>query len=632
MFRKTGLFAVALSLVCSPVALLAAEAATDVDLRRAAPADVHMAVFAKRNAERDYQREYFRDILDTVRDERIGERFLKIVTSRVPEEKLEGARGAWREVREALEPVNAEALFNAKECVFVQRLSGPFNQQLVAVRLSEDEAENVESAVKDVFELAAEWGEEKNISVETEEAGETTIIELRLPRESPFQPSVARVGNVVLLSTSPEFLRSSVELLTSDSGVSKFDDPRLKEAMEHLPEPEDCVVFFDGRQLWESMEGIGDFIREKAPDEEKARRAAEVVDKAVEEFGILDYEITVEYTEEGENRKAALGKMLDGYEDKLLGRALTQGEAFEDWQKWIPADATGFSMSTGVNLHVLYEGIINFVRAEFPESHEGLEKFAKLQEKIDVDFDKDVLQSFSGECVSVRFEFESENGAKTRQGVTALKCTDPEKVRELIGRAIEALQKLPPVQAQGLELIDVEGMDGFQEIRGNMIQMAGARPVIGFDNGWMIVASHVDAAKKLIAVRAGDAPAVTESDLLDEFDIDSDEAVYAASYRDVGEEIRTAADFIDKAAMMAPMFVGMAAAQAGKDATEGLQEAAGLLPSIAKVVRKFDFFADRLSITQKGPLPDSYIRHSVTHIRQPDEESEGDEDADAGGQ
>src|SRR5688500_6497789 len=108
MFRKTGSIALALSLFCPSAALFAADTATDVDLRRAVPANVHMAVYAKKNPERDYQREYFREVLETARDERIGERITKLVTSRVPEEKLEEARDAWEEVREALEPISAE--------------------------------------------------------------------------------------------------------------------------------------------------------------------------------------------------------------------------------------------------------------------------------------------------------------------------------------------------------------------------------------------------------------------------------------------------------------------------------------------------------------------------------------------
>jgi hypothetical protein len=39
------------------------------------------------------------------------------------------------------------------------------------------------------------------------------------------------------------------------------------------------------------------------------------------------------------------------------------------------------------------------------------------------------------------------------------------------------------------------------------------------------------------------------------------------------------------------------------------------------VVRKFDYFEDRLSITREGPLPDSYTREAATQIRQPEDES-----------
>jgi hypothetical protein len=220
----------------------------------------------------------------------------------------------------------------------------------------------------------------------------------------------------------------------------------------------------------------------------------------------------------------------------------------------------------------------------------------------------------------MKMDVEAANGTKTQQGVTALKCENPEKISELLDRAVEALNELPAVKSQDLELVEAEDLDGFREIRANVFKGVGARPVIGFNDGWMILSSHIDAAKKLVAVRAGDADSIAKSDTLEDFDIETDGPVYAASYSDIGAGIRAAADAIDKVGMMAPMFVGMAAAQAGKENMESLQAAAGLLPSIAKVVRKFDFFEDRLSITQEGPEPNTYLKRTVTQIRQPDEE------------
>jgi hypothetical protein len=79
------------------------------------------------------------------------------------------------------------------------------------------------------------------------------------------------------------------------------------------------------------------------------------------------------------------------------------------------------------------------------------------------------------------------------------------------------------------------------------------------------------------------------------------------------------------------MFVGMAAAQGAKpEDMKPVQEAIGLLPSIAKVVRKFDFFEDRLKITYKGPEDKTFMQDSVTLIRQPTEKHSDDNGSDDG--
>jgi len=65
------------------------------------------------------------------------------------------------------------------------------------------------------------------------------------------------------------------------------------------------------------------------------------------------------------------------------------------------------------------------------------------------------------------------------------------------------------------------------------------------------------------------------------------------------------------------MFIGMAAANAKPEEIKRVQEAIGLLPSIAKVVRKFDFFGNSLSVTRPGPMPNTFIQESVTEVGRP---------------
>ena len=595
--------------------LFAATTDTAVDLKQAVPTSAFMAVYGKHNPERDYQYEYMAEAFQTFRDEEICARLVKIVTSHAPERNVEKAKQVIDDVKEALEPVDWEALRDAEEIVFAQRMDEVFNQQVFIARLSEEGAEGFEEGITQLFEYIAEKSNSEKVSIDEESAGDASLSTLRLPKESPFQPTVARLGDVILIGSHPDFVEACAEQLQDDDAESKFDDPRFKEALEHLPEPEDCVSFFDAKQLSKDLGGISDFIRKQKDGQEKVERAARLMDRIFDELSVLDYEVSVEYTEEGQNRTAAIGRQLEGTEDKLLAKVFQQGEPFEDWHSWVPKEATAYSLWTGADLHVLYEGVMEIIREEIPESHEDLEKFEQAQDKIDLHLDEDILQSFSGEMVSFTLPVES-SSKTTPQQVLALKCENPDRVRELIDRGFEALQKVPGVKEQQLKLVDCKELDGFKEVSGMFLMMVGAKPVFGFHDGWMVIASSPQAAEKLIAVRSGEADSIDRAASLEKFDLESEGDTYAVRYTDVGAGIRGAADAIDKVAPMLQMGIGMAGAQAKPEEIKPVMEALQLLPSIAKVVRKFDYYEQQLSITTKGPLPDSYLREKVTLIRQ----------------
>jgi hypothetical protein len=306
-----------------------------------------------------------------------------------------------------------------------------------------------------------------------------------------------------------------------------------------------------------------------------------------------------------------LGEASEGFDDTILGKALSQGEPFENWKSWVPADAAGYSLGTGINLHELYAGILEFVKTEIPESEEALQKWAEVQEKVDVNVDEDILQSFNGEYVSVTLS--------DGQSVSALKCSNEKRILELLDRAIQGIKQVPPLAMYGISLEDSKDdeLEGFKELKSTMLAAAQAQPVIGFRDGWMILASNPDAAKKLLAVREGDEDSIEGSDSLEKFDLKTDGEVYSVSYTDVGAGIRAFADGIKQFSMMAPMFMGAAMAEASDEDKKTANEVLGLLPSIAKVIAKFDFYEQKLTITREGPEENQYLRESVTLIRKP---------------
>ena len=621
---KAIFFAFAASLALLATSPVWADGPRTPDIKRAVPTDAYLAVYARHDPKRDYEREYFLQAWQTFKEERIGERLMDIVVSRVPNEQLAAAKSRWQEMKTAVEPINGRALLDADEIVVAEVLEPPFNQILIAVRLTAKDAADCDRGIVQVGELIARWSEGK-VAVQTRRVKDATMTVLSLPKESPIEPAgelpiepaVARLNDIVLISTSAGLLRRSVERLQEEAVESKFDDPRLKEALAHLPKPDDAVVFLDGRKLFESLHGVAAFIRSQAKNDEGAARFARIVDRIVNETAILDFEATVECTEPGRNRTVAFIKLADDFDSKLLGRALARREPFDKWQSWVPKDATDFSLSAGVNLHELYGGIIALVRDEFPESKKGLEKFAAWQRTVGVDLDRDILQSFSGESVSVTIPVKGADGSARLESVIALRCQNPDKIRELLARAVDGLNTIPVVQMQQLKLDDCKDLTGFQELHATIFQLVGVQPVVGFRDGWMILASSKTAAEKVLAARAGQSEPIDGAALFEKLGLDPQGAVYQVSYHDIGAAIRAVADAIDKFSAVARMVLGIAAEHAKPEELKPVQEALGLLPSVAKVIRKFDFFGHNLSVTRRGPLPNTYLRESVTEVRVP---------------
>ena len=378
----------------------AAEPSTALDLRKAVPVEAHMAVYGRHNAERDYQQAYLKDIWNTAKEEKIVERVVKLVTAQVPEKELEGAKSVFEEVKTAVEPVDWESICRASEAVYVQQMEVPVNHHLLLMRLTPEAAADCEQGAKNLFALIQQRSEGK-LTTHTEPQGAAEITTLRFPEKVPFHPAVARIDDVLLISSSEGLLRHSLAMLQGSGDPSKFDDPRLAEALRQLPEPEDSLVFFDGRQMFSQLRGIGQFIRDESHGDPKAARVAGLMEKVFGELSALDYTVTAEYTDGARNCSTTLIKMMPSADGDLVSDVFESGEPFADWQRRVPADAVAYSLNTGANLHALYEHVVQFLREDVPESVEKLDALEKCQEELGIHLDRDVLQSFSGECVSI---------------------------------------------------------------------------------------------------------------------------------------------------------------------------------------------------------------------------------------
>ena len=622
--NRFSLFLVGLMAVVSVASTAATAAADDakLDLRRAVPAEAHMVILGMNNPEREYQDAYLADILQTVQDERLVERFLEIITSKASEEDLAGVKSVFQEIQTAMEPIDWQAIADMEEVVYAQQMETPFNHHLVLLRLTDKDTEACEAAYRNLLGMLEGYSHGE-ASLQIEKQGDVEITTIGgLPKQMPFSPALARVDDVLLFSSSESILRNSLAMLQGGGGKSKFDDPRLIEALTKLPKPEDSLVFFDGQMLFEKLGKIGDFIRQESHGDQEAEQVAQVVELMIDECAIIDYAVAVEYTEGYRNCSVDMSKMLPGSGEKLLAKAVSGQQPFERWQSWVPADAVAYSVSTGINLHAVYDRIIELTKAECPEADGVLEQFEQIQEQIGVYLDRDILQSFPGETVSVSLPSGAESPMGGPDSVTALRCTNPERIKELLHRLVDTLSQHPAVQAQQLQLTESDELEGFEELQCLLFGMVGVQPVIGFQDGWMIVGSRASAVQQVLDARAGETTSIDTTEGFQKFQLKVEGPVQSLSYTNLAESIHNTADGIRQAGTMAPMVLGILGAQGDPEAMKPVLEVVGLLPSVAKVVEKFDFMESKLSVTQQGDDPDTYVTRTVTLIRPPAEDGE----------
>ena len=591
------------------------------DLRHAAPPEAYMVIWGTKNPERDYLKVHEQAVWDEIAKSKIIEKTLQIVQSHMSDGDAAQFLAIKSSLQNALAPVQWDKVANASEAMYAQKIEGPTSLHLMMIRIPDDGAESLRQGVENLFRLASDASQGK-LPVATEKVAGVDLTYLQLPAEVPmtFQPAIGVKGDILIFTTSLNFAKAGLELLGNPSASSKFDDPRLVDALTRLPAPEDALFFFDGKQLMTQLHQIPNFITRMSNGDPQAARATGLITELINQCSAFDYEVNVQYTEGFQQKTAAYGKFSENAGETVLGRMLINQQPFENWKSLVPADSVGFSLNSGCNLLPLYDWAMKEIPARFPEIESGLEKFAAVQNQHDIHVREDILQSFTGEVASVSIPGPATPFGKRADSVMMLRCTQPEHMEELIHRGINELEQIPAVKQQGISFDEVPGHDGFLQLKANALAMAQVAPVIGFKDGWMILGSKVSAIEAVFAAKNGEAATWAEGDRFKEFAMSIDGPVSSVSFTNTGENIRAMSQAMQQLGMMAPMFIGMAQGQAkgeGAEALQVVQELAGLLPSIGRIIGKLDFYDATLSVTQPGPETNSYVRSSVTLIRPP---------------
>lgn len=587
-------------------------------LMEAAPNDAYLAIYSKHNPERDYQNAYYADIRQTVEDTKIVDKFFAAIQKQVPPDQFAQFEMIKNQLLQAVSPIDWDAAMDCSESLYIQTMEIPTTHHLVMAKMADGGAASVVEGLTNLLKFV-EAASQGQVGMKESEIGGIQMFGLELPADVPFNPIFGATDDgMFVFTSSPRLMEQCMALLADPSAASKFDDPRVATALKVLPQWEDSIVFFDGKKLFSELKGMRAFIEGVGAGNEEATRIAELMGTVFNEVDIADFELTVEYTDGYQNRAATYGAMRGGYQETAVGKMFVNQEKFDNWSSWVPESATSWSLNSGATLAPLYTFLMEVIPQTFPEAEQGIAQFEAIQDQYDVHLYDDILTAFSGESVSVSFPGPpSPFGGPTAKSATFLKCDKPERVQELIQRGFDIVLEIPAVKKQGVTLTPVDGMEGFQQLNVSFFAMLNVKPVFGFKDGWMVLASHADAVQTIELARGGEAATVETSEKFTAFSLPIEGPINSTSYVNTGQQTRDFAQGLQSIGTMLPMMMAMAGGGNNGPDLSKASDFLNLLPDLGRIVAKFDFLDSTLSMSKPGPTDGTYIRESVTLIKPP---------------
>ena len=588
-------------------------------LGKCVPADCWMYVHAAKNPERVWIDKKWSDVFQALKDSGIAHDAISLVMSSLGDADRAEAQTAVDKVTSLIEGVNFGALID-RELVFAERPGGGrfgFDYIMVARGASDSGEANSVGLVAILKEAAAAFGG----SVNQSKLHDVDVWEFMHEglRSVGMSLAVFRTGDTIGMTTSRKTLEDVLGLLTGKSDAQPvIATPRFQEALASVNPPEDVVSFFDIKALLGTINKMCHNIASKkaahadaGPAGETAANADEgpkelaVVKKIIDQVGVFDYTVATVATRDHRELRSEAVRIQSGKEKSPLAAAILNRKPFDKFDRFIPAEATGFKLTGLIDFGLLYDAVIDFVGKEVPDGAGAITQWNGVLASIGFNPKTDLFDWWSGEMICVDMPPAVVTPMGGNDSVLMIRVKDAALAKAKIDAFINFVKS--KLQAEGQMLLITPAKvnaEGFQEITHPSVAMF-LKPVIGVHGDWLMVGTSAAALNKCLDVDAGKSPSIAKNARFSEEGLVPSGPVQSASFKDTskfGQELGAVAG-------MAGMFGGMAVAgmpETNNDERQTkriVQSLLGMVMKLGPVLQKIDFYSSESSIaTYDGKL------------------------------
>lgn len=616
ILMRLGIRRMVLSFVLVSMASVvhAGELSSSYTLGRYIPGDSWMYVHSVENPQREWINQQWDEFFTALKQSGIDRDLTSLVFSMVGEEQAKEIEEAIQKAVNLISSVEWKAL-GSKEFAFSERFMptsiGP--EYVFLARSSNASAQKNVVALVAIFNELANLSEKVSVAQSSQNGVEKWQLNFSQKKElhEKFNITLFHYKDIVGLAIGNKIMEDVAGQMTGKlKKHSILDAPRFKNAMQQVKSPQDSIFYVDMKRILTGISGIlQDIAKKEHAGDGNPDEALEAVNKFLVMADVVDYIITSTSTK---NRREYSDQVCRFQKNKVnspIAQIILDRKPFAKFDEYIPADATGFSLSGTINFERLYDQLLDFVTRNIPEGESHIATMNTAMANFGFDPKRDLFSWLGGEVININLPQAAPNPMMGGGGdsVLLIRVKDTELATNKVNAFINFVNGF--MQAQGQMLMvspaQVEA-EGFRTVTHPMAAMF-LQPVVGVHKDWLVIGTSAASVNKCLQVASGKSPSIVTNSRFKREGLIPDGQIMGASFKDtskLGDEIAQA---IGMVGMMGGMFVGMATSgmtdeEAGPQ-KKIIQKLMGTVMKLGPVMQKLDFYSSESSImTYNGKL------------------------------
>jgi hypothetical protein len=578
-------------------------------LARYVPADVWMVFAEVATPEREFVAAHWARVHRALASCGIDREFRAAIRASLPEGERTAFDQTWDRLVGAIGKVNWRDLA-AHEVIVAERFAGIFPDIFVILRpAAETRAENI-AALSEIFQTVGNFNTNGQLTLTQEKRQGVTVCALDLCG-APLGVYLLHKDDVIAIVVGKAGKDDTIALLSGQGQVkSLLDNPRFREALREMPAAEYAYSFLDLHKLFEILPALPRMIMGQAHAEQQAKEQAadpgqpaapppdnSHVDQVLRIFAtvmdhldIIDYVVMTQRMEGHQELAYTAVRAKPAAREKPIYRMLTQRTPIASFERYVPVEAKAFSVSTMLDVEILYELILQLVRENAPAHVSST--WEQLQRDWGFDVREDLLSWFSGEMISVGLPLTTPSPFGADDSVVLLRVKDAAKARSKVAVGLQRLAAFMADRGQAVQYTPLKDFpaEGFQRVYTGLLAAMMIQPCVGVWEDWLVVGTSESAVRSVLETAAGRHANIRENARFRSEGVAADGPVCSASFKDLsclGQELTGVLTGLGFAGGSIP----------DEPETRSIRLIFRSLGSLAPVVNEMNFFSSASSTT-----------------------------------